>query len=116
MYAQNPAQAAAFLGKNPILAAAVLNCALSSTKAAVSPCQAVASSPDPAAVVARSPVAAPAKKPLLVAPRSPAVAAAAGVPSPGKIGARNGGAGLLGPYKPPCSPVLASSSGGKEQC
>uniref|UniRef100_A0A0E0BL02 RRM domain-containing protein n=1 Tax=Oryza glumipatula TaxID=40148 RepID=A0A0E0BL02_9ORYZ len=115
-YAQNPAQAAALLGKNPILAAAVLNSALASTTAALKPNPAAASSINPAAVVARSsPVAAPAMKPL--APRSPAAAAAAVVPSPVKIGAGiSGGAGLLGPYKPPSSPMLASSIGQRDQC
>uniref|UniRef100_A0A0E0DXI0 RRM domain-containing protein n=1 Tax=Oryza meridionalis TaxID=40149 RepID=A0A0E0DXI0_9ORYZ len=115
-YAQNPAQAAALLGKNPILAAAVLNSALASTTAALKPNPAATSSIDPAAVVARgSPVATPAMKPL--APRSPAAAAAAVVPSPVKIGAGiSGGAGLLGPYKPPSSPMLASSIGQRDQC
>uniref|UniRef100_A0A0E0HS19 RRM domain-containing protein n=1 Tax=Oryza nivara TaxID=4536 RepID=A0A0E0HS19_ORYNI len=115
-YAQNPAQAAALLGKNPILAAAVLNSALASTTAALKPNPAAASSINPAAVVARSsPVAAPAMKPL--APRSPAAAAAAVVPSPVKIAAGiSGGAGLLGPYKPPSSPMLASSIGQRDQC
>ncbi|KAF0894977.1 hypothetical protein E2562_004966 [Oryza meyeriana var. granulata] len=118
MYAQKPAQAAALLGKNPILAAAVLNSALASTKAALTPSPADATS-RPAAVVSFNPSAAPAMKPLLVAPRSLTVAAAAAavVPSPVKIGAGlNGGAGLLGPYKPPSSPVLASSIGAREQC
>ncbi|XP_052136162.1 UBP1-associated protein 2A-like [Oryza glaberrima] len=114
-YAQNPAQAAALLGKNPILAAAVLNSALASTTAALKPNPAAASSINPAAVARSSPVAAPAMKPL--APRSPAADAAAVVPSPVKIGAGiSGGAGLLGPYKPPSSPMLASSIGQRDQC
>uniref|UniRef100_A0A0E0MH08 RRM domain-containing protein n=1 Tax=Oryza punctata TaxID=4537 RepID=A0A0E0MH08_ORYPU len=118
MYAQNPAQAAALLGKNPILAAAVLNSALASATTALKPNPAAASSINPAAVVARSsPVAAPAVKPLLVAPQSPAVVGAAVVPSPVKIGAGiSGGAGLLGPYKQPSSPVLASSVGQRDRC
>ncbi|KAG8090557.1 hypothetical protein GUJ93_ZPchr0011g27998 [Zizania palustris] len=117
MYAQNPAQAAALLGKNPILAAAVLNSALASTTAALSPNPAAASSLGPAALVARRPAAAPATRPLLLTPPSSDTAAAA--PSPEKIVATiSGGAGLLGPYKPPSAPVLASSNssiGGREQ-
>jgi hypothetical protein len=39
------------------------------------------------------------------------------VPSPVKIAAGiSGGAGLLGPYKPPSSPMLASSIEQRDQC
>ncbi|CAL4983541.1 unnamed protein product [Urochloa decumbens] len=83
--ARDPAQAAALLGKNPALAAAALSSALASAAAAargsavvaVAPSQAAASAPMPANAVAVAPL-------------------------PVKFGVRpSGGAGLLGPYKPP---------------
>ncbi|KAL5227842.1 hypothetical protein ABZP36_016107 [Zizania latifolia] len=115
MYAQNPVQATTLLGKNLILAAAVLSSALASTTAALSPSPAAASSLGPTALVARSPAAAPAMRPLLVAAPSLDTAAAV-APSPAKIViTRSGGARLVGPYKPPSIPVLASSIGGREQ-
>ncbi|KAL6653958.1 hypothetical protein ACP70R_007423 [Stipagrostis hirtigluma subsp. patula] len=89
--ARNRTQAAALLGQNPILAAAALSSALASAAAARRP-------------AASAPTAVPAASP---AP----VTAAAVVPPLVKVGARaNGGAGLLGPYKPPPSPVVSSPS------
>ncbi|KAG8073614.1 hypothetical protein GUJ93_ZPchr0006g42873 [Zizania palustris] len=54
-------------------------------------------------------------RPLLVAPPSPDTAAAL-ASTPAKIViTKSGGAGLLRPYKPQSTPVLASSIGGREQ-
>ncbi|RLM69003.1 hypothetical protein C2845_PM17G13050 [Panicum miliaceum] len=107
MYARDPAQAAALLGQNPALAAAALSSALASA-AAASRSQAQA-----APAMAPSPAAASAPMPVAVAAGRPATAAAA-VPSPVRFGVRpSGGAGLLGPYKPPSSPAVPSSPGRK---
>ncbi|KAF8673231.1 hypothetical protein HU200_048783 [Digitaria exilis] len=94
-YARDPEKAAALLGKNPALAAAALSAALASAAAASrSPAGATASAPMPAA-----------------AATARTVTAEAGVPSPVKIGVRPSAcAGLLGPYKPPSSPLVSSSS------
>ncbi|KAK8447981.1 hypothetical protein SEVIR_8G191000v4 [Setaria viridis] len=92
-YARDPAQAAALLGQNPALAAAALSSALAA--AAQSPAVAAVAT-NPAAASALMPVAAAAGR------RTRATTAAAAVPSPVKFGVRpSGGAGLLGPYKPP---------------
>ncbi|CAN6381685.1 unnamed protein product [Urochloa humidicola] len=98
--ARDPEQAAALLGKNPALAAAALSSALAS-----------------AAAASRSPaVATVAPSQAAVAVGRPATSAAVET-SPVKFGVRpSGGAGLLGPYKPPSSPVVSSSQGGREQC
>ncbi|PVH34472.1 hypothetical protein PAHAL_8G227400 [Panicum hallii] len=100
-YARDPAQAAALLGQNPALAAAALSSALAAAAAA---------SRSPAApAVASSPAAASAPIPVAVATGRPATAAAV-EPSPVRFGVRtSGGAGLLGPYKPPSSPAVPSS-------
>ncbi|KAL6875797.1 hypothetical protein ACP4OV_013310 [Aristida adscensionis] len=100
-YAQNPALAAALLGQNPILAAAALSSALASAAAAPR---------SPASAIAPSPAAASAPAAVPVAPARP-VTAAEVVPPPVKVGARPNGGGLLGPYRPPSSPVVSSSSG-----
>lgn len=113
MYAQNPAQAAALLGQNPILAAAALSSALVSAGAVLGLAAAATSARSPAAVVAPSPAASPALRPVVVASRSPGTAAAV-APSPVKVCVRpSGGAGLLGPYKPPSSPTATTSLGRK---
>ncbi|XP_062198238.1 RNA-binding protein P-like [Phragmites australis] len=107
MYARNPAQAAALLGQNPILAAATLTSALASAAAAARSSVASGIAPRSAAAPAPTPVTVP-------SPRPATATAAAMVPSPVKVGVRpSSGAGLLGPYKPPSSPVVSSSSGRK---
>ncbi|KAF8700191.1 hypothetical protein HU200_034568 [Digitaria exilis] len=90
-YVREPEKAAALLGQNPALAAAALSAALASA-AVASPSPAVTS-------VAPSPAAASKLMPVAL------------VPSPVNIGVRpSADAGLLGPYKPPSSPLVSSSS------
>ncbi|KAG2563198.1 RNA-binding protein P-like [Panicum virgatum] len=103
-YARDPAQAAVFLGQNPALAAAALSSVLAVAAASRSPAAAPAVAPTPAAASAPA-----------VATGKPAAAAAV-EPLPVKFGVgSSGGAGLLGPYKPPLSPVVSlSSSPGKK--
>jgi heterogeneous nuclear ribonucleoprotein A1/A3 len=96
MYARNPAQAAALLGRNPNLAAAALSSALASAGVVLSPATVTA---------ARSPAAFPAYW-SAAATRSPAGQAVA-PPLSVEVSVRpSGGAGLLGPYKPPSSPAV----------
>jgi heterogeneous nuclear ribonucleoprotein A1/A3 len=105
MYARNPAQAAALLGQNPNLAAAALSSALASAGVVPSPATVTA---------ARSPAALPALGPVccsVAATRSPAGPAVAPALSVEVSIRQSGGAGLLGPYKPPSSPAATSSSG-----
>ncbi|CAO2149564.1 unnamed protein product [Urochloa humidicola] len=98
-YARDPVQAVELLGKNPALAAAALSSALSS---AASACQSLA---------AAGPAAPSGAMPVAVATRRPSTAVAL-VPSLVKFGVwPSGGAGLLGAYKPPLSPVMSSSPG-----
>ncbi|KAJ1276255.1 hypothetical protein BS78_05G200800 [Paspalum vaginatum] len=105
-YAREPTQAAALLGQNPALAAAALCSALASAAVATG-------TPSPAAVSAPMEVAVATPKPVMeVAVATPKpVTAVSMVPSPDMVGVRpSGGAGLLGPYKPPSLPVVSSSS------
>jgi heterogeneous nuclear ribonucleoprotein A1/A3 len=99
-YVWDPARAAASLGQNPALAAAVLSSALA----------AAAQSPAVAAAVATSPAAASAPMPVGVAAGRPTTTAATVVPSPVKfgVGPSSGGTGLLGPYKPPSVAATAA--------
>jgi heterogeneous nuclear ribonucleoprotein A1/A3 len=101
-YARDPARAAALLGQNPALAAAALSSALATA----------AQSPAVAAAVATSPAAASAPMPVGVAAGRPVTTAAAVVPSPVKfgVGPSSGGAGLLGPYKPPSASAAATAA------
>ncbi|KAG2558631.1 RNA-binding protein P-like [Panicum virgatum] len=104
-YARDPVQAAVLLGQNPALAAAALSSALAAAAAASWNPAAPAAAPSPAAASAPMPVA--------VATGRLAVAAAV-EPLPVKFGVgSSGGAGLLGPYMPPLSPVVSSSPGRK---
>ncbi|KQJ87876.1 UBP1-associated protein 2B [Brachypodium distachyon] len=95
MCARNPAQAAALLGQNPVLAAAALSSVLASAGIVPTPATATATATagtqSPAAVAGLSPVSSLEVAPLPVKP----------------CAGPSGGAGLLGPYKPPSSsPVL----------
>ncbi|KAK1648288.1 hypothetical protein QYE76_066093 [Lolium multiflorum] len=107
MYARNPAQAAALLGQNPVLAAAALSSALASTGVVLSPAAPTAAQSPAAFSHVSCPVA------TAAATRSPSGPAVA--PPPVKVWSRpNGAAGLLGPYKPPSSHLQRPSSPGRK--